>query len=143
MEARDRDRDREAEEGEGEEGVGDDGKGVTWKAEVYRDAIEKLSNVFPTTASISARPDFGAVSGWPVFIDRRYIALLKERDPFALLILAHYGTGLHDFEGFWQLRASGRRVVEAVGEVLGREWEGHLRWARARLREDEQRVRLR
>ncbi|KAL8870447.1 MAG: hypothetical protein Q9174_003516 [Haloplaca sp. 1 TL-2023] len=97
------------------------------ETKIYRNSIEMLSNSFPTAAGEPAR--LGATIGWPVFIDPDFLRLLKQYDPMALVITAHYGAALHAFSGFWWLKGLGSRLTEAIYQVLGEGYRPALEWS--------------
>lgn len=95
-------------------------------SKLYQDSIEMLSNAFPTTDGQPAR--LGAVIGWPVFTDRRFLDLLRHNDPLALIVLAYYGRALHAFSGIWWIHGLGQRLVQAVSQILGADYRPLLNW---------------
>ena len=99
--------------------------------DTYKSSIEMLSNAFHTKDG--KPPRLGAVIGWPVFVDKDFLQLLKRRDPMALTILAHYGAALHSFNGFWWLQDLGVRLVQSVSQILGSDFSQHLRWPLAKV----------
>ncbi|KAL8969240.1 MAG: hypothetical protein Q9183_002090 [Haloplaca sp. 2 TL-2023] len=94
--------------------------------QVYRMSIEMLSNSFPTVTGEPAR--LGAAIGWPVFIDPEFLRLLKQDDPMALIITAHYSAALHAFSGFWWLEGLGSRLTKSIHQVLGESHRPVLEW---------------
>ncbi|KAL9630260.1 MAG: hypothetical protein Q9204_004812 [Flavoplaca sp. TL-2023a] len=96
------------------------------RVEHYKHAIEMLSNAFPTSTGQPAQ--LGAVIGWPVFTSQAFLDLIRSKDVFALAILAHYGKALHAFSGFWWLDGLGRRLIEAVYQVLGADHIHLIQW---------------
>lgn len=65
---------------------------------------------------------------WIVQIPPRFIELLHERHPFALVILAHYAVVLHLLRERWWVGDWGARVIQAVGRSLEWEWRKALGW---------------
>ncbi|KAL8955049.1 MAG: hypothetical protein Q9183_006814 [Haloplaca sp. 2 TL-2023] len=93
---------------------------------VYRKSVEMLSNSFPRVTGEPAR--LGAAIGWPVFIDPDFLRLLKQDDPMALIITAHYGAALHAFSDFWWLERLGSLLTESIHQVLGESHRPALEW---------------
>ena len=60
-----------------------------------------------------------SVGDWPAKAGMTYLALLKQKDPWALLILAHYGAVLHKCAHIWFLEGVGAQLISAVSDVLG------------------------
>ena len=94
---------------------------------VYAAAVRALTVAFPhLDGSLSSMND---VVSWPVAAGTSYLALLKQRDPLALLILAYYGVALHYSNRVWFLQGLGSKLVHAVAEVVGEPWLQHIGWA--------------
>ncbi|KAL8886468.1 MAG: hypothetical protein Q9192_006480 [Flavoplaca navasiana] len=94
--------------------------------EHYKHAIEMLSNAFPTSTGQPAQ--LSAVIGWPVSTSQAFLDLIRSKDPLALSILAHYGKALQAFSGFWWLDGLGRRLIQAVYQVLGEDHVHLIQW---------------
>ena len=61
----------------------------------------------------------------------RYVDLLREHDPLALIILVYYCTILHKLRHSWCLEGWGTRIAGALWCVLGGQcqWRDLMRWA--------------
>jgi hypothetical protein len=59
----------------------------------------------------------------------RFMELLRERDPLALVMLAHYGVLLHYLEHRWCFGDWCVRVSKAVWAILDDRWRPLLQWA--------------
>ena len=92
----------------------------------YKHAIEMLSNAFATSTGQPAQ--LGVVIGWPVFTSQAFLDLIRSKDSFALAILAHYGKALHAFSSFWWLDGLGRRLIQAVYQILGADHIHLIQW---------------
>ena len=90
-------------------------------------AIEKLNLLIPRGPEIRSRID--AVTGWPIFAGSDFISMLKHGDNGALVILAYYGVTMHKLTQWW-MDGLGKRLVEAVTEVVASEWPPYLMWPR-------------
>jgi hypothetical protein len=104
-------------------------------------ALDALRKVFSLTALIDAQPDLHPharlMQIWPLELEARFVGMLGARRPVALLILGCY-TALLKVRagGAWPFEAWPGLVLRRVVEVLGREWEGGLRWACERVMGD-------
>ncbi|KAH8203051.1 hypothetical protein TruAng_002779 [Truncatella angustata] len=67
---------------------------------------------------------------WPVLISTEFVALLQQREPVALVILAHWAVLLHYNRDFWVFGNCGQGIIEAIGDHLGPLWGPQLAWAR-------------
>lgn len=65
---------------------------------------------------------------FPMMVRRRFVDLVEERRPRALVILAHYFALLAMLRGYWWLGDVGLREVRAIMGVLPMEWRGMMAW---------------
>jgi hypothetical protein len=65
---------------------------------------------------------------FPMFIPKRFIGLVEELRPRALVVLAHYFAFLARLRDTWWIGDSGRREICAVRSVLKNEWVELLNW---------------
>ncbi|KAJ9612161.1 hypothetical protein H2200_003758 [Cladophialophora chaetospira] len=86
------------------------------KVSIYVRSIDMLTNAFPTEDA--QRRFFDDMIGWPHFVGGNLLRLLRERDPMALVILAHYGVALHAFRDFWWLEGVGARLIRGISRIL-------------------------
>jgi hypothetical protein len=70
----------------------------------------------------------GPILSWLVIIPDRYINLLSERRPEALIILSHYGALLHLHRDIWTFGDGGMYIISSVRGYLGPSWTNWLRW---------------
>lgn len=79
-------------------------------------------------------PDWGYNRSWSApfvwlsLVSERYIVLLNQRQPPALVIFAWYGAFLHFRDHHWWMEGCGRRIVDAVDECLGPYWDPWTKW---------------
>lgn len=98
----------------------------TNQGNLYESSILLLSNAFPTADG--KPPLLGAVIGWPIFIGKGFLELLREKDSAALIVLAYYGVALHSFNNFWWLGGLGTRLVRLISQTLGSDASPILQW---------------
>ncbi|KAI1610640.1 hypothetical protein EDD37DRAFT_13216 [Exophiala viscosa] len=103
---------------------------------IFSSAIPDLHKAFRCIGR--KEPDnFLGVIGWPAFVDSSYVALVKQRHPAALVVLAYYGAALHALDHAWWLRGVGFRLVEAVSAIVrakhGEIWQDLLQWPSNRV----------
>ncbi|KAJ9224538.1 transcriptional regulator family: Fungal Specific TF [Paecilomyces variotii] len=65
---------------------------------------------------------------WPVIIKPLYISLLRDRQPMALVILAHYCVPLHTLGNRWWLKSWGYQLLETIYHQLDISWRDTIRW---------------
>lgn len=66
---------------------------------------------------------------WAIRLDPRFMELLRERDPLALVMLAQYGVLLQYLKHRWCFDEWCVRVSKAVWAILDDEWRPLTQWA--------------
>ena len=74
-----------------------------------------------------------AVQQWPVRVPEGYIALLAQRRPEALVILAYYAVLVHQARDFWVVGDAGRFLIQSISQHLGSYWAEWLEWPNHKL----------
>ncbi|KAJ5902595.1 hypothetical protein N7495_003123 [Penicillium taxi] len=65
---------------------------------------------------------------WAFQIPVRFLDLLHERQPFALVVLAHYAVILHGIRDLWWMGDWGLRILKKIGSELDPEWRQLISW---------------
>ncbi|KAF4167254.1 hypothetical protein CNMCM6936_005504 [Aspergillus lentulus] len=65
---------------------------------------------------------------WMYHIPPRFIDLVHERYPFALVILAHYAVVLHFMRSRWWMGEWGARIIQQIGRLLDSQWQQSISW---------------
>ena len=91
-------------------------------------------NVIRKLLAMAATPDQTIalktlVLSWPSQISDVYLKLVSERNPEALVVLAHYCIMLKMIDSFWFMRGSAARLMEQCRRDLSAEWQPHIEWA--------------
>ena len=98
---------------------------------IYESALAELLNAYRCIGRAGPENVLG-VFGWPAFVDKSYLQILKNRNNAALVILAHYGVALHALDHIWWLNGIGsalvNSVVAQVAASAGVEWRELLQW---------------
>ncbi|GFF37922.1 hypothetical protein IFM51744_03624 [Aspergillus udagawae] len=97
------------------------------EAAVYNDTIANLDNSLemltkggdPTTIALR----------WMFRIPSRYLDLVREEQPLALIIFAHYCAVLHHLRDRWWMGDLGARLLKEICRLLGPERMGSILWA--------------
>ena len=95
--------------------------------DVYKATINEMEEMLSwfhggmTTSSIAGR--------WAIRQPPRFLELLRERDPLALIMLVHYGVLLQYLKHLWCFANWGERVAKAVWVVLDDQWRPLMHWA--------------
>ena len=86
-------------------------------APIHASIISELRKVFLCLQKPEPFNFLGAV-GWSAFLDPRYVLLIQERNPIALLVTAYYAAALHELEHIWWLRGVGSRIVKSIATLM-------------------------
>jgi hypothetical protein len=94
--------------------------------EMYNRAIQSLR---VCVEKIEANPgDRAAAINWLVVLESSYVSSLKDNQPLALVILAHYGIVLNGLRDSWFVQGLGIRVIEVVHLSLSEKWRPLVHW---------------
>ncbi|KAI9931437.1 hypothetical protein MW887_010012 [Aspergillus wentii] len=94
--------------------------------DVYDIALQHLASSLETLAQGGEATPVAFL--WILRIPSRFIELLRERQPFALVILAHYAVTIHSMRGHWWMGDLGERVLHEIGLHLNAEWRQSIDW---------------
>lgn len=65
---------------------------------------------------------------WPGMVHPGYLKAVKDHDPIALVILAHWAPCLHQIRHLFWIGDWGSWILEAVQKTLGEDWSRFLIW---------------
>ncbi|GAB1204245.1 hypothetical protein APSETT445_002894 [Aspergillus pseudonomiae] len=65
---------------------------------------------------------------WIFQIPPRFVDLLRERQPFALIVLGHFAVILHSLREHWWMGEWGARLIRQIGQHLDTEAKQSLNW---------------
>ncbi|OTA97716.1 hypothetical protein M434DRAFT_18890 [Hypoxylon sp. CO27-5] len=71
---------------------------------------------------------FRMVLMFPMFSEHRYVELVREGSPRALVILAHYFALLVKFHDVWWVGSVGTDEIRGIASAVPEEWQGLLAW---------------
>jgi hypothetical protein len=78
---------------------------------------------------------FRRVIAFSMFVPKRYVDLVNEKQPRALVILAYYLSYLARLRNVWWVGDTGRREIKALHSVLTNPWLGMLEWPLEKMEE--------
>jgi hypothetical protein len=85
----------------------------------------------------TANGHMGLVWKWISYVGEAYMSYLKDLDPGALVIFAHFSILSHLFKSFWYLQGWADRALKRVSSVVqDPEYRETLRWAEEQLEAD-------
>ncbi|CAG8164644.1 unnamed protein product [Penicillium olsonii] len=96
---------------------------------IYRDSAVKLANAFSFIKNCGPSPSiWDALNSWPMRVSPDYLALLKQNNPGALLLLSYYAIILRPRRGKWFLEGRVTGLVDQIarrlrGNCSSRIWE--------------------
>ena len=73
---------------------------------------------------------------FPMLVHPRFITLVEEQQPRALVVLAHYFAVVAKFKNVWWMGDSGRREVLGIQTILPAEWQDAMRWPLENVADD-------
>ncbi|KAL4866090.1 hypothetical protein BDV12DRAFT_139516 [Aspergillus spectabilis] len=65
---------------------------------------------------------------WIFQVPSEYMELYRQREPFALVILAHYAVIIHFLRRHWWMGEWGLRLVREIGQHLDANWRNSITW---------------
>ena len=68
------------------------------------------------------------VFSWPMEVSERYLELVGEHSPEALLVLAHYCVMLKMVDSFWFMRGSAVNILRQCQQILEPRWQQYIDW---------------
>lgn len=103
----------------------------------YRSTINQLGAVIDAIKAEEAAPSVGRrMILFAIWIRPRFIDLVDERQPRALVILAHYFALLARFRRLWWIGDTGVRETRAIEKILPMEWQSLMALPQKFLQED-------
>ena len=103
--------------------------------DAYGHAIHTLILSFAVAENSHQPPSDALLKIWIHFVSDRYIELLSERQPGALIIYAHYAVLLHKSSNrYWYLAGVAEQILWVAEALVPGEWSGWLSWPKEQLR---------
>ncbi|KAJ6022943.1 uncharacterized protein N7446_013297 [Penicillium canescens] len=97
----------------------------------YEPAIRSMKELAPFT--YSGPTSLTLVGGWAIRSSPEFLEGLKNREPFPLVILAHFCVFLHITRENWCIGSWGRVVLGEILQILDADWQCHIKWAVAQV----------
>lgn len=101
--------------------------------EAYKEAIRFLELLFARTASTP--PSDAVLKQWVHHVRPRFIELLSEKQPGALIIFAHYGVILGRSRRYWYFEGVDELILSVAEHFVPTEWASWLDWPKLQIRE--------
>lgn len=98
-------------------------------SDAYSHAIERLQWAFCVSQTDSQRHNtFKWLLAWPIQLSEKYLDLLSQRRPEALIVLAYFGALMVDYRDCWAVGDKGLVLIREISEPLGPRWERWMEW---------------
>lgn len=98
-------------------------------AHVCREALNDLRQLLALVADPKQTMSVKTFTySWPARVPHRYVEMLGERSPVALVILGHYCVMLKGLQNFWFMKTAASRVLQQVRNQLDEEWMPYIEW---------------
>ncbi|KAI2793359.1 hypothetical protein POX_b03413 [Penicillium oxalicum] len=94
--------------------------------DIYDQTLRQLHLSLERLMSGSEPRDFAFC--WPCQTPLRFDDLVQQREPFALIVLAHYAVILHHLHNLWWIRDWGTRILHEILDSVDAEWHELMRW---------------
>lgn len=96
--------------------------------QIHRDTAIQLGRAFAAAEILSAKgfTTWDAVRMWPMEISVAFIELLIQKQPTALVLLAHYCLLLERIQPQWYFKGRGGKLLDAILEQLDPSWRSSL-----------------
>ncbi|KAE8448572.1 hypothetical protein EG329_008997 [Mollisiaceae sp. DMI_Dod_QoI] len=94
-----------------------------------RGALKELRRVSALSRSSPTLCIKTSIHTWAGGVSPGFVELIYDRDPRALVLLAHYCVLLKNNNDVWYLRGLGLGLLEHIRQILGEEWQPWIQWA--------------
>lgn len=97
--------------------------------EAYQEAVKALQKCYAkifTRASVEC--EVATAFTWPVEVPDKFMLLLNDRAPEALVILAHYCVVLHHLDDYWWMKGWAGHIMGNIYSELGDSWRDWIQW---------------
>ncbi|KAH7416723.1 hypothetical protein BKA64DRAFT_275413 [Cadophora sp. MPI-SDFR-AT-0126] len=100
------------------------------EADALKEALQWLKTIYSMmiiTPPEMKDPASFALS-WPSRVPDYYLLMVNQRQPTALVLLAHFCLLLNQIEDSWWISGKSRKLLQEVHRTLGPEWESSISW---------------
>ena len=102
-------------------------------SEAYNDAIKALTVIFEAARRSPTPPSYSLVNLWIHVVPSRFLELLAERQPGALIVFAHYAVLFKRAEYCWFFQGVSQQVMLIADTLVPHEWKSWLEWPRQQI----------
>jgi len=102
--------------------------------DAYGQAIRLLELLFEAAAKSPGLPSDSMLKCWVYFVTPRFVELLAEKQPGALIIFCHYGVALGRSRHYWFLDTTDELILTIADTFVPTEWKSWLDWPKEQIR---------
>jgi hypothetical protein len=70
----------------------------------------------------------GVALTWPIRVPERFLSMVNQLEPEALILLAHYSLILNKVDDVWFMHGMSGHLLRSIQQRLGKEWESWIAW---------------
>lgn len=101
-------------------------------SQAYTLAIHSLLNTFTQASMLKKRGEGTVLASfvWPLNLPPKFLDLLSEKRPQAMIVLAHYCVLVFwgETTDSWFMGGWGRYMLETIKDSVPEAWQNHLKW---------------
>jgi hypothetical protein len=101
--------------------------------EAYGKAIRDLEVVYARAEQSSTPPSDGLIKIWVHHAPERFMELLSEKQPGALIIFAHYAVLFERSRHYWYFEGVAAQILHIAESLVPSEWRSWLDWPREQI----------
>ena len=104
-----------------------------WSVEIFEAYAVTLSYVGSIIIALLGGQESEVSTGrrlivFPMLVPRKFITLVDERQPRALVILAFYFSMVSLFRHIWYFGDAGEKAVRGLNSLLSEIWQSYMKW---------------
>ncbi|PVI02600.1 hypothetical protein DM02DRAFT_589269 [Periconia macrospinosa] len=101
--------------------------------EAYTKAIQLLEKIFAASSRVGTAHSDSLLKIWAHFITPRFLELLTDRQPGALIIFAHYGVLFCRTRNYWFFEGVAQQILHITDVLVPSESKSWLVWPREQI----------
>jgi hypothetical protein len=101
--------------------------------EAYGRAIQVLEVIFDVARRSPKPPSDSLLKLWIHFVTPRFLELLRERQPGALIIFAHYAVLFKRSQQYWFFEGVAEQILRIATTFVPTEWRSWLDWPKEQI----------
>jgi hypothetical protein len=103
------------------------------EVEAVEYAVAILGKMFTVGKIDSGINDTSATLGWPSLVSEKYIRMVNEWHPAALIVLAYYSILIKRIGDRWWIRGKAEVFLDTIKDILGERWVHCIQWPLAQI----------